>query len=96
MLEPKSLEQRVTDLEKKVNSATEFSGELTEKGKSVNRGLKDKNITKGEELAIIRKAVKHLINKYGAENDPELAEFLSYNEAVELTKAEVSAQLERK
>ena len=47
MLQPKTLEQRVDDLEKKVMAGTEFAEENTEKGKAVNRCLKDKGITKG-------------------------------------------------
>ena len=72
MLQEKTLEQRVADIEKALLAHTEFSKELTEKGKQVNRGIKDLGISKGEELAIIRKAIKHLIDKHGDENDQEL------------------------
>lgn len=92
MLQEKTLEQRVADIEKALLAHTEFSKELTEKGKQVNRGIKDLGISKGEELAIIRKAIKHLIDKHGDENDQELAEFVEYYNKVEQVKAEVESQ----
>lgn len=92
MLQPKTLEQRVIDLEQKVMQGTEFTEENTEKGKAVNRGLKDKGITKGDENAIVRKALMYLIRKHGDENDEELADFISYFNAVEEVKADVEEQ----
>jgi len=92
MLQPKTLEQRVIDLEQKVMQGTEFTEENTEKGKAVNRGLKDKGITKGDENAIVRKALMYLIRKHGDENDPELADFISYFNAVEEVKADVEQE----
>ncbi len=89
MLKPRTLEERVADLEKQVMQGTEFTEENTEKGKSVNRGLKDKGITKGDENAIVRKAIMYLIQKHGDENDPELADFIAYFNTVEEVKAEV-------
>ena len=91
-----TIEQRVERLERQHLEATEFSGENSEKGKEVNRGLKDLGITKGEELAIIRKAIRHLISKYGAENDEELEEFINYDSAVENVKSDVSKMLNNK
>ena len=92
MLQPKTLEQRVDDLEKKVMAGTEFAEENTEKGKAVNRCLKDKGITKGDENAIVRKAIMYLIQKHGDENDPELAGFIAYYNSVEEAKQEVEEQ----
>lgn len=88
MLKPKTLSERVSDLEKKVMSETEFTSELTEKGKAVNRGLKDKGISKGDENAIVRKTLMYLIRKHGDENDPELASFIAYYNSVEEVKSE--------
>lgn len=90
MLKEKTLEERVADLEKQLKSTTEFACEQTEKGKKVNRGLKDKGFSKGEELAIMRKAVMRLIAKHGDENDSELAEFVEYYNQVESVKLEVA------
>lgn len=95
MLQNKTLEQRVADLEKEVKIKTEFAEEETEKSKAINRGLKDKHYTKGEENAIVRKALMHLIDKYGCQNDAELQEFMTYFNAVEEIKAEVLESEER-
>ena len=95
MLKEKTLEERVADLEKQLKSTTEFACEQTEKGKKVNRGLKDKGFSKGEELAIMRKAVMHLIAKHGDENDSELAEFVEYYNQVESVKLEVANEENR-
>ena len=84
-----STEERLELLEKEIKPHIEFGGELTEKGKKVNRGLKDKGISKGEELAILRKALMYLIEKHGDSNDSELAEFVAYYNKVEQVKADV-------
>lgn len=93
MLKAKSLEERVADLEKLVNANTEFATESNEKAKAINRGLKDKGYFKGEELALHRKAIKHLIEKYGASNDAELKEFIDYYNAAEEIKLDFANEL---
>lgn len=82
-------EERLERLEKAILPLVEFSGEQTEKGKKVNRGLKEKGFSKGEELAIMRKALMYLIEKHGDSSDSELAEFVSYYNQVEMVKVEV-------
>ena len=93
---PLTPDERITELEKKVLPLVEFAGEDTEKGKEINRSLKGKGFSKGEELAIIRKAVRYLIQKHGDDADPELSEFINYFDTVEETKAEYRLSLEQK
>ena len=88
-------QERIEKLEHDLLASAEFSGELTEKGKSVNRGIRDLGISKGEELAIMRKALMYLIEKHGDSNDSELAEFVAYFNKVERVKAEVEEQANR-
>ena len=95
MLKPLSTEERLERIEKELGLKVEFADELTEKGKSVNRGIRDLGISKGEELAIMRKALMYLIEKHGDSNDSELAEFVAYFNKVERVKAEVEEQANR-
>jgi hypothetical protein len=74
---------RLTTLEEKA----QFVGETSPKGKEVNRSLREEGITEGEEHALIRKAIMHLITKHGDQNDPELAEFIAFYNKVEAAKA---------
>ena len=90
-----SVEERIERLERLVAARTEFTEEKTEKGKEVNRGIKELGLTKGEELAIMRKALMYLIEKHGDSNDSELAEFVAYSNKVERVKAEVEEQANR-
>ena len=90
-----SVEERIERLERLVAARTEFTEEKTEKGKEVNRGIKELGLTKGEELAIMRKALMYLIEKHGDSNDSELAEFVAYFNKVERVKAEVEEQANR-
>lgn len=95
MLKALTTEERIANLEEEHKKAAEFVGEHTEKGKAVNRGLQDLGISKGEELAIMRKALMYLIEKHGDSNDSELAEFVAYFNKVERVKAEVEEQANR-
>ncbi len=85
-MEQLSPEERIERLEKTVLPLVEFSGEQTEKGKKINRELKDRGFSKGEESAIVRKALMRLIEKLGYGNDGEFAEFVSYYSQVEDVK----------
>jgi len=89
MLKAKTVEERVADLEKVVLPQIEFAGEKDANAKEINRGLKDAGYTKGEENAIVRKALHYLIAKHGDEEDPELAEFMAYFNAAERVKEKV-------
>jgi len=80
-------EVRLNNLEEKA----QFTGEESAKGKAVNHSLRERHITEGEEHALIRKALMHIIAKHGDENDPELAEFIAYYNAVEEIKVEVES-----
>lgn len=60
----------------------------TDFGKGVVGGIRE-HLSMQEELALHRKAIMHLINKYGANNDEELAEFVAYNDLVEEIKANI-------
>ena len=91
MIKTLTLEERIEQLEKVLFPVIEFSGEITEKGKKVNRAIKDKGISKGEELAIIRKAVMCLITKHNLENDSDLQEFVSYFNNIEAIKEDVES-----
>lgn len=95
MLKVLTAQDRVENLEHELQAKAEFTGEFTEKGKQVNRGIRDLGISKGEELAIMRKALMYLIEKHGDSNDSELAEFVAYFNKVERVKAEVEEQANR-
>lgn len=62
--------------------------DTTDYGKSVVGGIRE-HYSLQEELALHRKAIRHLIAKYGAENDEELAEFIVYDNVAEQVKAEI-------
>ena len=96
MLQGKSLEERVAELEKVLLAHTEFATENSEKSKAINRGLKDKGYTKGEENAIVRKAIMHLIQKHGDQADAELFEFIQYYNDVEQVKVDFANEQNKK
>lgn len=83
----RAAEQAAIALVKATNAQREVE-DNTDYGKGVVGGIRQ-NYTLQEELALHRKALMHLINKYGANNDEELSEFVAYNSFVEQVKEDV-------
>lgn len=72
----------------KANNVQRATEDNTDFGKGVVGGIRE-HYSMQEELALHRKALAHLIAKYGAQNDEELAEFVEYNTLVEQIKADI-------
>lgn len=84
------LQKQVVEMDER----TQFVGEKMAFGKEVNRRLTEDGVSPYEQLGIMRKAIMHLITKHGDENDPELAEFIAFDEKVEQIKSDIHAEQE--
>ena len=89
MLNYKKPEDMILQIKTEVEANSDIVKENTSNGVAVGSGLREEGYTAGEEKALVRKAIYHLLVKLNLINEPEFAEFIKYHETAEEIKKEL-------